>query len=295
MKMEHGASTVVDWSAAAENALRQRDAESGTFGAPSATNIHFPSRSMSKNEYYRLSGFNKRASVLNGHVESVSSVKAWNQGGAESSKTSDVDRYSQSLDALFGVYDDLMRFYCGTRWWRRLKAGTAVKTQQMLETAVEKITGFKDHEKQKNVVIAFGDASIGHVNGCAPVGNKRLREFLKKRACVIETDEFRSSKLCSCCHHEMKGLLLEDGKRSWGIRCCEFNKCMRELFDRDINAAINILFRMIWILRGEEIPRCFQRGVELEEEKNAGQVEVEEDEEIVEAESRTDGILLAHA
>ena len=70
---------------------------------------------------------------------------------------------------------------------------------------------------------------------------------------------------------------------------------MRELFDRDINAAINILFRMIWILRGEEIPRCFQRGVELEEEKNAGQVEVEEDEEIVEAESRTDGILLAHA
>ena len=37
--------------------------------------------------------------------------------------------------------------------------------------------------------------------------------------------------------------------------------CERTLWDRDVNAAINILFFMLWELRGEELPDVFRRGV----------------------------------
>ena len=115
-------------SGAAEKSIRQRNEETGCVGAPSEESVHFVSKSMSQSEYYKRAGFNKRASVLKRHVESVPTVRRYNEGGAESSKTADVDRYSESLHALFGVYNDLMNFYSRTRWWRRSKAGTHINT-----------------------------------------------------------------------------------------------------------------------------------------------------------------------
>lgn len=278
--------TAAVWSAEAEKALWKRN-ESGTVGAPSADNIPFETRSLTRYEYYKLAGFNKRADVVRQHIDACPEVAAWNEGDAESSKTSDVSRYSHYLSALFDMYDSLMEMYCGKRWWRRIKGGTYVKQQQMAEEAVRQMTDVKSHKKQKDVVVLYGDSSIGQLKGCAPVGNKRLRQIMKHRACVIDVDEFRTSKLCACCHKAMKGKLMDNGERSYGIRHCENSECERVFWDRDDNGGINITFKGLWPLRGEETPIEFMRGfVELDEV-----VEVEQD---AATGNGTDEILMLH-
>ncbi|OWZ04927.1 hypothetical protein PHMEG_00023081 [Phytophthora megakarya] len=57
----------------------------------------------------------------------------------------------------------------------------------------------------KQMCIAYGDWSRrdgikGHATG--PV--KGFAEALKKRATVISVDEYRKSKICSCCHQRLK-------------------------------------------------------------------------------------------
>ena len=79
---------------------------------------------------------------------------------------------------------------------------------------------------------------------------------------------------------------MENVKRSYGIRCCESSKCRREQCDRDVNASINILFKLLWLLRGEEIPLNFKRGVDL----NVAVVE----EDAGEADNTVDEILIVH-
>ena len=51
-------------------------------------------------------------------------------------------------------------------------------------------------------------------------------------------------------------------KRFYGVRCCETSTCLpRRLWNRDVNAAINILRRLRRDLAGEEHPSVFsQRG-----------------------------------
>jgi len=251
--------TSVEWSAGAEVALRHKDPNKNTFGKPSEENEHFESAEMTKSRYYHLCGFNKRVNTVKHHVESEPVVKTYNEG-AESTKTSDFQRYCIALSVWVSAYDDLMRVYSSRRWWRRIKAGTYVKKQEAIEVMISEITGQTDHKLQKNVVIGFGDASIGQTRGCAPVGNKKLRETLRHRACMIDIDEGRSSMLCCCCFNALVGLLdTLTGKRSYSVRHCQNNDCLRELFDRDINAAINILFKLLWLIRYETLPNVFER------------------------------------
>jgi transposase len=49
-------------------------------------------------------------------------------------------------------------------------------------------------------------------------------------------------------------------KRLYGVRCCETSTCeLRNLWNRDVNAAINILHRLRRDLAGEEHPGVFCR------------------------------------
>ncbi|POM79240.1 DNA phosphorothioation-dependent restriction protein DptG [Phytophthora palmivora] len=110
------------------------------------------------------------------------------------------------------------------------------------------------------VCFGYGDWSRrdgikGHATG--PV--KGFVEALKKRATVLPMDEFRTSKLCSCCHKRLKQTPLftkvrqikdeEKEKVDYKIvitnnrnvlRCVN-SRCEAHFWNRDVNAARNML------------------------------------------------------
>ncbi|KAF1786418.1 hypothetical protein PC116_g24726 [Phytophthora cactorum] len=120
--------------------------------------------------------------------------------------------------------------------------------------------------------VAYGDWSRRDgIKGHAPSPVKGLKEALRKRAMVVSMDEFRTSKLCSQCHQslssvqyptpvfpkgvqkpkrrKMKGKILP---RDWSraeikskhchvVLRCENEDCEARYWDRDVNAAINML------------------------------------------------------
>jgi transposase len=75
----------------------------------------------------------------------------------------------------------------------------------------------------------------------------------------VDVDEFRTSKLCCACHGKMNGKMMKTGKRSYKVRHCENSACHRTFWNRDVNASINILFRFMREVRGEEEPAAFRR------------------------------------
>ena len=76
--------------------------------------------------------------------------------------------------------------------------------------------------------------------------------------------EFRTSKLCSACHVEMRGAKLRDqgtGRidENFHVRNCRNRQCARTFWDRDVNAAINIGYLHLYQHVNGQVPQPFQR------------------------------------
>ncbi|EGZ30157.1 hypothetical protein PHYSODRAFT_469891 [Phytophthora sojae] len=105
-----------------------------------------------------------------------------------------------------------------------------------------------------HVCVAFGDWSCQdglRGNPRAPV--KAFRKALERRATVLPMDEFRTSKLCSCCHQSLRRARLQTKvkdkenkivlKGNRNVLYCKNSRCRAHFWNRDVNAAINIFFR----------------------------------------------------
>ncbi|RLN89470.1 hypothetical protein BBJ28_00011469 [Nothophytophthora sp. Chile5] len=104
------------------------------------------------------------------------------------------------------------------------------------------------------------------IKGHAPSSVKGLRKALTKRAMVVSMDEYRTSMLCSQCHHTLSSVCysvdtrLPTRKKRQGVvlvrnraevefekkKChavlrCDHKDCEARYWDRDVNAAINML------------------------------------------------------
>jgi hypothetical protein len=135
----------------------------------------------------------------------------------------------------------------------------------------------------KDTVIAFGDASLGnHFGHLESTPNKRIKTLLKKNFKVVDVDEHRTSLLCSTCEHALsvpkmlkrlskqekiknekkkeKDKSVEELVSVWGVRRCNNNKCSRSHWNRDTNAARNILKVFLHSVRGETLPAPFLRS-----------------------------------
>jgi hypothetical protein len=133
-------------------------------------------------------------------------------------------------------------YFSNDKWFQKTKMRKYVKTQQALERCVRAITGEKDKTKQKDVVVAYGDQSMsGCMRGNAPLLGNALVRKLQKDTTFIFVDEFQTSSKCSCCHAEMSS-----SRTSFRIKTCINKDCIRMHWDRDINAAINILINFFY-------------------------------------------------
>ena len=67
---------------------------------------------------------------------------------------------------------------------------------------------------------------------------------------------------------------MEDNKRSYKVRHCESSACHRTYWNRDVNASINILFKLLRFVNGMDEPLEFRRTTEVEDVNDDGEVVV---------------------
>jgi transposase len=72
-----------------------------------------------------------------------------------------------------------------------------------------------------------------------------MRQAIEKKFDIVLVDEFRTSKLCSCCHGELENYKIKNKKlhRLLICRSCKSNGLENKnitFMNRDMNACINI-------------------------------------------------------
>ena len=145
--------------------------------------------------------------------------------------------------------------------FRKWKFTTFIKKQKVFHSLCKKITKKTNrHDTTTNALVGFGDWSNprdsiirGHRRG--PVN--ALKEELKRWCPVVSVNEFRTSKLCCCCHCETTKVKF-DGKQVNSVLRCSNNECGITI-DRDINGSKNIYMVFNKMLKGETLPKAFCR------------------------------------
>lgn len=149
---------------------------------------------------------------------------------------------SEALVAAYrqqvALWPDIERAFFGRcKWFQKQRMRRYCKGQAAMEDVVARITGTKVQSQQKKVIVAYGDgARNATMKGTAPVMSSKLFKKVSQRACVVLINEFRTSMLCSCCLNPMKKF-----NGQFRMKQCENTACIRNVWDRDVNASINIL------------------------------------------------------
>jgi transposase len=147
-----------------------------------------------------------------------------------------------NTDALMEVYafqihlwPQIHQAFFAEKWFAKMRMRRFCKKQKALDDVVTRITGTKQKDEQKKVVIAYGNGdNQATLRGTQSMMSTTLATKLKRCCTVVFVDEFRTSANCSCCHEEMK-------QKNYRVKWCINTSCTRSLWNRDINAAINIL------------------------------------------------------
>ncbi|KAG3238283.1 hypothetical protein PI124_g16749 [Phytophthora idaei] len=224
-----------------------------------------------------------RASTVTWQGSTV--FRAWNEGQKKrqpeyqmtigempSFKTASYEQYLERLKYFWHHVEFLMQFCVNHPFlkWKFFQ-------KRMTRVAVDEIARRIIPTVSRLTWVAYGDWSRRDgIKGHAPSPVKGLKEALRKRATVVSMDEFRTSKLCSQCHQTLpavrysvdtklpkrkkcKGVVLvrnraevefEDKKCHAVLRCGQEN-CEARYWDRDVNAAIN----MVDLLKSEVLGR----------------------------------------
>ena len=163
-------------------------------------------------------------------------------------KTTSVDQFMSYLDIFFKEVDYLLDFHF-RKGFRDAKFKTYVFAQKKLHNMCKQLVN------DNRTVVGFGDWS----NKDSPVLRKpkgpvkAFKDTLKRYATVIDIDEYKTSKTCSCCHEEVEKTGV------YTVLRCANTFCKRNLINRDQNAASNILYLVINQLEGRPRPACFMR------------------------------------
>ena len=155
---------------------------------------------------------------------------------ASSSKTSDLVTYMVHAIQVLRVLHQRMAFF-SSKHFKRLRWKTYIRTQKAYEKVVAKLKG-----GVPNTLVIWGNANFpSNGKGSPSVPTKTMRKKVGARVRVLEQDEYRTSKLSCCCHEKMTGLEIA-GRRSYHVRVCPNVNCLRNPWDRNVSAAINISF-----------------------------------------------------
>jgi hypothetical protein len=153
-------------------------------------------------------------------------------------KTHSVQRCLASYECQNSLWPQIKNaFFDESLWYSKQRMRKFCKRQSAMEEVVSRITGTRDKQKQRQVVVAYGDGDKnGTLRGTSPMMSSALFNKVRQSARVVVINEHNTSKLCSCCHQAMKQF-----RNQFRMKHCTNSDCIRNVWDRDINAAINIL------------------------------------------------------
>jgi hypothetical protein len=164
---------------------------------------------------------------------------------------------------VLGAMKEVLRCYNSQRF-KRLRLKTDISRQKAYHKIVSELTA-----GDRGTLIVWGDASFLPGARASPaVPTARLsREVSHRVFKLFFVDEFRTSKLSACCHRPLESAVNpETGKVFWQVRLCGNNTCPRIYWDRNVSAAINILYLFLEFAEGRPRPAPFRRAIEDEEE-----------------------------
>jgi transposase len=133
----------------------------------------------------------------------------------------------------------------------RLKWDKQILVQKFLDKKANQITKTRDERK---TFIAYGNGKMPpFIKGYVKTPLKKFYLALKKNEnCVVYlTDEFRTTKLCSTCHKVCK-----TSQSPHRFQVCP--NC-KKVWNRDINAARNILCKALSYIKTGKVPVNFAR------------------------------------
>ena len=184
-----------------------------------------------------------------------------------SMKSSNVE---EAIRYRITVADWMFRF-CRDKAFLKWRFKTKIYSQKALAELSTRMTGGKQGGR---TIVGLGDWSQQDgFKGLPKAPIKRMRNALKKRAVVLDVDEYMTSKTCSGCQGmdamehvkvnvERKG---RDGvEKRRLVKCHQILRCKnidcRTCWQRDLNASRNIHDLLWGLLSGEERPPAMSRS-----------------------------------
>jgi hypothetical protein len=187
------------------------------------------------------------------------------------SKTINYDKFKEYIIEKNKLNKILYDHY-QQKLFRKLKLNRFTNTQK---SEAKMINNFKNKfGKSDNSIIVMGDYDKGdyHMKGKEPVICKKFRRIFKNAGYkTYLVNEFRTSKLCNCCHEEIepflereshKPKLIKDKKKELvnGLLRHQSIKPQCEIIhNRDKNAVQNMLYIVETIFKTGKRPTIFSR------------------------------------
>ena len=186
-------------------------------------------------------------------------------------KSSSTILMKQYHDYVLPRMENFYQFHLDKNF-RGLNFNAYCQNKRTLEHISKSLTKQKRNEKNKKIILGFGDFSqkdgLGKKRPKAPI--LKIKHHLRQRCLVVDVDEYKTSKTCSCCHKEIEQYknhtirkLKRNGKtvlskRKRGVYTvirCKNNECKLSCMNRDVNASINMLFLLENLLNGSALAR----------------------------------------
>ena len=232
--------------------------------------VHF-----SSGRYYHESKFKYRLRKQQRWLKASGLAEWW--GATPSLKLGNAESTLDNVAYLFASNDSMTTMFSlrGSRKCRKLRWKAYIHQKKTLaKFAAEILDGLPT---DRVTVVAFGDASFNHASpGHAPTPHTRhLRDLLRRnkerlrwpqyRVHVVDIWEFNTSKVCSKCHATRRLRELKGVTQDHFVRRCDEPSC-RSIWNRDVNAALNMVYLAKLICRGKDRPPLF--SVSLPKTKN---------------------------
>lgn len=192
------------------------------------------------------------------------------------SRTLKPDEYKKFIVQKTKTNDEVKDFY-NNILFRKLNFRRFVYTQQsehkLLNEIENKYLSNEDKKKGKKLLIYWGNWSITkQMKGKMSSPGIGIKRLLHSRFKILETDEFKTSKLYNKTFKELTNIKVRKGRHTKKLHQVltlkeETEKCIR--VNRDKNACMNILYIGKYFLQNQSRPIEFQREKQKAETKKA--------------------------
>ena len=200
------------------------------------------------------------------------------------SKTCDFDEFINYLKIKNKINRCLFEQYQNTIY-RKLKWNRFINKQKSESKMLKNFEKRYGGPKLTNVIIGDYDKQ-NNPRGKEPCITKRFRKLLRLYGYnVYLINEYKTSKLCNKCYCEVENFLRRPSKKPkdegkeilvWGLVCCtnekckpntkskkEINKYGSNVYNRDTNAVLNMLYITKELIRTGKRPKMFRKEEQL--------------------------------